>query len=121
MRALCGVLALLVAVTLAVRLNLTAVEHDTSILGAAWRSFRFFTNWTNALIGAVCLWIALGGRPAHWITAGLALAIAFVAVVYHTLLAGGQSYVGAEVYVDLSVHTLVPILYIRAQAIDCHA
>ncbi len=112
MRAIAAVIAISVAVTLALRLDVTAANNDTTILGAAWISFRFFTIWTNTALGLVCGWIALGARPPQWMTAGLAMAIGLVAVVYHALLAASQSYEGIEVFIDLMFHTAIPAAFI---------
>ena len=111
-RAVAAIIALAVAVTLAVRLNMTVQENGASILGAAWIDYRFFTIWTNTLVGIVAVGIAMGRAVPQWLTAGSALAIALVAGVYHALLAQGRNLVGLDLAVDTMVHTVIPAAFI---------
>lgn len=106
-----ALLALLVVVTIVTRLWLNMEDHGTSLGQALWRIFRYFTIWTNVLIGAVGLWLALGRPVGGRITAGLLLAIGAVGIVYHTLLSGLTRYQGLEAYVDDSLHTVVPVWF----------
>lgn len=87
-------------------------EHDTHVLGAAWIDYRFFTIWTNTLIGVVCAMLAFGRQVPQWLTAGCALAIALVAGVYHALLAEGRNLVGLDFAVDAMLHTVIPVAFI---------
>ena len=112
MRAAAALVALAVFATLATRLSLTAAENDTSVFGAAWIVYRFFTLWANTLVGVVCGWIALGGRPPQWVTAGLVLAITLVASVYHALLAASLDFMGIEKVIDVMLHTVIPLAYV---------
>lgn len=107
-----SVIAAAVFVTLALRLSLTADENATTFLGAAWHDYRYFTIWTNTLVGGVCAILAFGRVPPQWLTAGPALAIALVAGVYHALLAEGRNLVGLELAVDIMVHTAIPAAFI---------
>nr|WP_268821669.1 Pr6Pr family membrane protein [Octadecabacter dasysiphoniae] len=87
-------------------------ENNASVLGALWIDFRFFTIWTNALVGVVGAAIALGRGLPQWLTAGPALAIALVAGVYHALLAAGRNLMGLEYAVDMMMHTIIPAAFI---------
>jgi len=107
-RAVAGLLAAAVWVTLVARLWLTATEDNLSYLAAAWHDLRYFTIWTNTLIGAVCTALALGWRVPQWMCAGMALSIALVAGVYHALLAAGRNLVGLDWAIDLMLHTVIP-------------
>lgn len=109
---LAAILAVAVIATLIARLGLTASERGVSIANATWIDFRFFTIWSNALIGVVCVLIALRGRTAQWLTAGSALSIALVAGVYHALLAAGRELVGLDWAIDFMLHTAIPIGFI---------
>lgn len=107
-----GLIALAALGTLVVRLYLNMVEDEVGVSTALWHLYRFFTIWTTTLIGAVCAWMALGGRPAQWIAAGLVMAIVMVAGVYHALLAHLNTYVGVDLVIDLMFHTLIPIAFV---------
>ena len=115
-RALAGVLAVAVAATISTRLAITMRDFDDDLPGAVWNIYRFFTVWTNTLVGIVAGWIALGGRSPVWVTAGLALAIAIVGGVYHAVLAQLVSYEGVAWVVDQMVHTVVPLAFIALWA-----
>jgi len=106
-----ALLALVVLATIVTRLWLNMEDHGTSLGEALWRIFRYFTIWTNCLIGAVGLWLALGRRVDGRITAGLLLAIGVVGIVYHTLLSDMTRYQGLEVLVDVSLHSIVPVWF----------
>ncbi|TNF20129.1 MAG: hypothetical protein EP318_12075 [Rhodobacteraceae bacterium] len=103
-----ALLALVVLATIVTRLWLNMDDHGTTLGQALWRIFRYFTIWTNVLIGAAGLWLALGRRLDGRVTAGLLLAIGAVAIVYHTLLAGLTRYQGLEALVDDALHIVVP-------------
>lgn len=111
-RLLAGVIALAAGVTLAVRFGMTMQENATSIFGAVWIDYRFFTIWTNTLVGVICGAMAMGRVLPQWLTAGPALAIALVAGVYHALLAEGRNLTGLDLAVDTMVHSVIPAAYI---------
>lgn len=106
-----ALLALVVLATIVTRLWLNMEDRGASLGEALWRIFRYFTIWTNCLIGAVGLWLALGRRVDGRITAGLLLAIGAVGIVYHTLLSGLTRYQGLEALVDDSLHIVVPVWF----------
>ncbi|MEL6959441.1 MAG: Pr6Pr family membrane protein [Pseudomonadota bacterium] len=112
MRLVAGLIAVGVAAALAVRFSLTMDEKQIGLLGAMWSDYRFFTIWANTLVGVVCVGLALGRAMPQWVTAGMALAIALVAGVYHALLAEGRNLQGLDWAVDLMVHTIIPAAYI---------
>jgi len=105
-------LALAVAVTLIARFGMTMQENQTSVLGAVWNDFRYFTIWANTLIGLASGAIALGRVPPQWLTAGLTMAIALVAIVFHLLLAGDDPRVGLDFVVNAMLHTIIPVAFI---------
>lgn len=112
MRLIAAALALGVAVTLIARFGLTMQEKQISSIGAVWNDFRYFTIWTNTLIGVAAGAIALGRVPPQWMTAGLTMAIALVAIVFHVLLAGDVGRVGLDWAVNGMLHTVVPVVFI---------
>ena len=105
-------LALAVAATLIARFGMTMQENGTSVFGAVWNDFRYFTIWANTLIGLVSGAIALARVPPQWMTAGLAMAIALVACVFHALLAGDDPRAGLDWVVNGMLHTVIPITFI---------
>jgi hypothetical protein len=105
-------LALAVAATLIARFGMTMQEDGLSLPSAVWNDFRYFTIWANTLIGLVSGAIALGRVPPQWLSAGLAMAIALVAVVFHVLLAGDDPRVGLDWVVNGMLHTVIPIAFI---------
>ena len=111
LRVAAGAIALAVAATIGLRLQLNMEANGNSLPEAIWTIYRFFTIWTNTLVGLVCGWIALGGRPPAWMTAGLVLAIGIVGGVYHGILAQLVSYEGLEKLVDVMLHTAVPVAF----------
>ena len=105
-------LALSVAVTLIARFGITMQDDGSSVIGAIWNDFRYFTIWANTLIGLASGAIALGRVPPQWLTAGLTMAIALVAIVFHLLLAGDDPRVGLDWVVNGMLHTVIPIAFI---------
>ncbi|AKS47272.1 hypothetical protein SAMN05444287_3088 [Octadecabacter temperatus] len=106
------ILALAVSATLIARFGMTMQEKEISFLGAVWNDFRYFTIWTNMLIGLTSGAIAFGRMPPQWLTAGLTMAIALVAIVFHVLLAGDDPRVGLDWIVNGMLHTVIPIAFI---------
>jgi len=109
LRAAAGTIALAVLATIVLRLQLNMSANGNSLPEAIWVIYRFFTVWTNTLVGVVCGVIALGARPPSWMTAGLVLAIGIVGGVYHAVLAQLVSYEGLDKLVDVMLHTVVPV------------
>jgi len=98
--------------TILTRIPLKMDADDLGFGAAIFEMYRFFTLWTNTLVGLVCVWIARGGRPAQWMTACLVLAIVVVAGVYHVLLAHLNDYTGIDWVIDQMLHTVVPIAFV---------
>lgn len=107
-----GAIALIVLVTLIVRLQLNMQATGNSLPEAIWVVYRFFTVWTNTLIGVLCGWVFLTGNKAPKVSAGMVLAISLVGIVYHILLAQLVDYSGLEALVDQSFHTVVPCVFV---------
>lgn len=105
-------IALIVLATLVARLSLNIAATGNSLAEALWVIGRFFTVWTNTLVGVLCAWVCVTGKTAPRISAGLVLAISLVGIVYHILLAQLVDYSGIEALVDQSFHTIVPIAFV---------
>lgn len=112
MRSVAAAIAIAAAVTLITRTGMTATEDQVSWFAAFWIDIRFFTIWTNLLVGGVSGAIALGYNVPHWLSAGTALSIGLVAGVYHALLAAGRALVGLDWVIDGMLHTVVPLAFI---------
>ncbi len=90
-----------------------------SLAGTTVVFFSYFTILTN-LVVAVALTgpaIASDGRLGRWTTsegvrAAVAMYIAVVGLVYHTLLAGTWNPEGLQLVVDQILHTVMPIAFV---------
>lgn len=110
MRARClsaSLLTLAVLVTLVLRIRLNMAANGYGVGDALWAQLRYFTIWTNGMIGVATLAVALGLRVPQTIPAALLLAIAAVGLVYHTLLGGVHQ--GLDWWVDHMLHTVIPL------------
>lgn len=103
---------MVVLATLALRLVLNIEATGNTLAEALWVIYRFFTVWTNTLIGMLCAWVCVTAKRAPRISAGLVLAISLVGIVYHILLAKLVDYSGLEALVDQSFHSVVPICFV---------
>ncbi|WP_324828555.1 Pr6Pr family membrane protein [Qipengyuania zhejiangensis] len=106
-RALAGVIAVLVFVSLAVQTTIN-LEQDGSPLAAFGLLLRYFTIWSNLTAGLMLGWVALGGRAPGRAVFALATALSVVALVYHALLSPDHHPVGLDWWTNLAFHTLVP-------------
>lgn len=104
-----ALLALAVCVTIVTRIWLRIDRYDIGLLDTLAFNYRYFTIWTNTLVGLTCAWVALGGREPAKVQGGLLLSIAMVAIVYHVLLAHLRDYRGIDMVIDLMLHTLIPL------------
>jgi hypothetical protein len=110
-RALAGLIALAVVVTLGFRLGVTMQAQAVGPGEALWAMYRFFTIITITAMGIVAAMVAMGARPSVQVQAALLLAIGAVSIVYHVLLASLVSFTGLEAVIDEMLHTVVPVLY----------
>jgi hypothetical protein len=110
-RALAGLIALAVFVTLGFRLGVTMQAQAVGPGEALWAMYRFFTIITITAMGIVAAMVATGARPSVQVQAALLLAIGAVSIVYHVLLASLVSFTGLEAVIDEMLHTVVPVLY----------
>ncbi|WP_425040111.1 Pr6Pr family membrane protein [Primorskyibacter sp. S187A] len=108
MRVSAGILALSVLGTLLLRIQLNMATGN-SFPEALWVIYRFFTVWTNTAIGVVALLIACARPVSDNVQSALLLAIGAVSIVYHVLLAHLVSYEGVERFVDVMLHSVVPL------------
>jgi hypothetical protein len=104
-----AILALAVLVTITTRIGLRMERRGAGLLDTLWLNYRFFTLWTNTLVGLACARVALGGRVSAKIQSGLLLSISMVALVYHVLLAHLRTYNGIDMVIDNMLHTFVPL------------
>lgn len=111
-RRLSGAFLALVALgTVGLRLYLRMEGRGWDFGETVWFLARYFTLWTNFLIGLLGVWLALGRRVPQALPAMLLLAIVAVALVYHALLAGSTSYQGIDMLVDDMLHTVIPLAF----------
>lgn len=86
------------------------MDGDGETFGeAVWAMYRFYTIWTNTLIGLACGAVALGRKVSPQIFGNLLLSIIIVAAVYHALLAHLNDFTGLDAVVDALLHTVVPV------------
>lgn len=91
--------------------NMAEHPHAAVPLGILWLMFRYFTIWTNTLVGLAFGWMAWRKRAlAKPFLAALVLWILIVGVVYHLLLAGDAPLHGLDYISNLLYHTAAPIL-----------
>ncbi|SLN21495.1 hypothetical protein ROJ8625_00813 [Roseivivax jejudonensis] len=97
----------LVTLIVHVRLGLAA-RPDWPLWRELWRTGRFFTVLTVALVAVHFLWVGLSGRASAALAGGVTLWIGIVGAVYHALL--WRPLEGLRLYVDHSMHSLLPVL-----------
>ncbi|MFA8384897.1 MAG: Pr6Pr family membrane protein [Pelagibaca sp.] len=102
-------LALGVFAAIATRILLRMDGDGESLSEAVWAMYRFYTIWTNTLIGLACGVVALGRRVSPQLFSNLLLSIIIVAAVYHALLAHLNEFTGLDAIVDALLHTVVPV------------
>ena len=83
--------------------------QNGSVPETLWILLRFFTVITNLLVAVTMTRVATGRRMSAFIMAGLTLAIAFVGLVYATLLHGLAELSGLALIADNLLHYAVPI------------
>ena len=82
-----ALIAVAVFATLALRIWLRMTQDEESVVEAVWGMYRYYTIWTNTLIGVVCTTVALGRAVRPQTLGNMFLSIIIVAAVYHALLA----------------------------------
>ena len=102
-------LALGVFATIATRIWLRMEGYGESFGQAIWAMYRFYTIWTNTLIGVACAAFALGRQVTPQMFSNLLLSIIIVAGVYHALLAHLNDFTGLDEVVDQMLHTIIPV------------
>lgn len=93
------------------------VARGGTVGGALFTLSGYFTILTNLVVAGVSAAIAGGARLPDWLTAGAALWIGFVAVVYHLMLAHLYDMRGWWAVADAGLHTAVPLLYLALWAL----
>jgi hypothetical protein len=110
--AVTAVVALASVVLQAWLLAADAVARGGTVGGALFTLSGYFTILTNLVVACVCAALARGARLPEWLTAGTALWIGFVAVVYHLMLAHLYDMRGWWAVADAGLHSAVPLLYL---------
>jgi hypothetical protein len=119
-RALAGLISLVAVVSLVLQFwvfVLLTREQGGHFGHAIWVFLSFFTILTNAIIALGCLFWARGHWPRRWPAAettlgGLAMSIALVGAIYHSLLSKLWNPVGLHFVADQGLHTVVPLLFL---------
>jgi hypothetical protein len=111
--------ALVAATGLAIKFGEAATTADpqfTSVFGRVANELCYFTIESNLIVLAVC--VALAWRPERWRWVAGAprltglVCITVTGVVYYTLLAADQHYVGIAVVGDVLAHAVSPLLFV---------
>jgi hypothetical protein len=108
-RAIAAAIALGVFATIATRIGLRMDRESAGFLDTLWFNYRYYTIWTNTLIGLACARIALGRGESPKYLSGLLLSIGIVGAVYHALLAHLNDYTGIDLVIDHMLHTILPL------------
>ncbi len=118
-RAALALNALVAATGLAIKFGEAATTADpqfTSVFGRVANELCYFTIESNLIVLAVC--VALAMRPERWPWVAGAprltglVCITVTGVVYYTLLAADQHYVGIAVVGDVLAHAVSPLLFV---------
>jgi hypothetical protein len=111
--------ALVAGVALAIKFGEAATTADpqfSSVFGRVANELCYFTIQSNIIVLVVCA--ALAWRPQRWQSiAGVPRLVGLVCitvtgVVYYTLLAGDQHFVGIAKVGDILAHAVSPLLYV---------
>ncbi|MCR4266276.1 Pr6Pr family membrane protein [Nitratireductor sp. ZSWI3] len=111
-----GLLVGLFALTLQFGLTVPAsMEAGRSLAGSVVFYFSFFTILTN-ILAVLVHWTALAGRPAPFarpvVRAGIAVAIAVVALAYWALLSALWKPQGLFLLCDVLLHYVAPAIFV---------
>ena len=109
--------ALVAAAALAVKIGESAITPDPqfpSVVGRVANELCYFTIQSNLIVVAVC--VLLAWRPDRRVAGAPRLVgltcITVTGVVYYTLLAADQQYVGIAAVADVLAHAVSPILFV---------
>jgi hypothetical protein len=119
--------ALVAATGLAIKFGEVATTADPqfpSLFGRVTNELCYFTIESNLIVLAVCA--ALAWRPERWrwmagaprLTALVCITV--TGVVYYTLLAADQHYVGIAVIGDVLAHAVSPLLFVGIWLLGRH-
>ena len=111
-RAAAVLIAIGVFATIALRIWLRMTDDGETFVQAVWGMYRFYTIWTNTLIGMACGLIALGRPRTPQSLSNLLLSIIIVAAVYYALLARLNDFTGLDAVVDTMLHTVIPLAFV---------
>jgi hypothetical protein len=111
-RSAAALIAISVFATIALRIWLRMTGDGETFVQAVWGLYRFFTIWTNTLIGITCAAIAFGRPKTPQTLSNLLLSIIIVAAVYHALLARLNDFTGLDAVVDTMLHTVIPLAFV---------
>jgi len=104
-----AVIAIVAAVTLAMRLYLRLQQSDGMLDALSYMS-QYFTLLTNFITLLMMLWIALGRDLSERLIKAVTIAIVGVGLIYHALLAHLVTLSGIDLWADHGTHTFVPLL-----------
>ena len=114
-----GVNALIAAVALVIKFAEAATSNDPqfpTVFGRVTNELCYFTIQSNLIVLAVCLTMAWKPERWQWISrvprlVGL-VCITVTGVVYYSLLAGDEHFVGIAKVGDVLAHAASPIVYV---------
>jgi len=94
----------------------TADPRFTTVVGRVANELCYFTIESNIIVLVVCIGLAWNPERWVWLAGGPRLAglvcITVTGVVYYSLLAADQHYVGIAVVGDLLAHAVSPLLFV---------
>ena len=116
--AIIGWLSVVLQLYLSIQL---AMANGKTILTGAIVFISFFTILTNILVCLVLSYSSTTSKPASWlakffsnplVASGVAVSIAMVGIIYHLLLRKIWNPQGFQLIADMSLHYLMPTLFI---------
>jgi hypothetical protein len=118
-RQLAGIIAVTATAAILIQLGLNfarAAEQGKPLWIVPIDLYGYFTIWSNTLVAIITARYARGGdkhglfgRP--WLLAATVVYIVVVGLIYNLLLAGQNPQIGLRKAVDLTFHTIIPIVY----------
>lgn len=104
-----GFVAVVAAITLAVRFYLRLQQSETAFAALSYMT-QYFTILTNLMTLILMVWVAVGRDVSSRLVRAVVISIVCVGLIYHTLLAHLVSLSGVELWADHGTHTFVPLL-----------